>query len=65
MTNPNNCAFPTGSEGDPGLTIREYFAAVAMQGLIAGGMSIYNQEGGANLSVLWADALIKELNSTP
>lgn len=35
MKNATQCAFPTGAEGDPGLTKREYFAAMAMQGMLS------------------------------
>jgi hypothetical protein len=37
MTNANDCAFPSSQQWhtDGGLTKREYFAAMAMQGLLA------------------------------
>ena len=50
-----------------GLTKREYFAAMAMQGLVANGCSIdidkdYPFETRAKTCILIADALIKALN---
>jgi hypothetical protein len=46
----------------PGLTKREYFAAIAMQGLISNSLSGRGPNGCAEDSVKFADALIKELN---
>jgi hypothetical protein len=73
MTKPLETAFPTGAEGDPGLTKREYFASIAMQGVLAS--ATWEPDGrftvnGANSdiqyiaqeSVKMADALIEELN---
>jgi hypothetical protein len=75
MTNGNDLMYPVvestdGSTGrmecvEPGLTKREYFAAMAMQGILAN-----NAEGNTEWlydiigqhSVLAADALITELN---
>ena len=49
---------------DCGLTIREHFAAMAMQGLLAGGVVTYptsHKESVAVFAVEFADALLKEL----
>lgn len=43
-----------------GLTKREYFAAAALTGLLAGGM--LNNESAARTAVACADALIKKLS---
>ena len=42
-----------------GLTKREYFAAIALNGTLADGDGDYNSN--AKYAVEWADALIKEL----
>lgn len=50
----------------PGLTIRQHFAAMAMQGFCAAGYGDFNShhvEHIARLSVQQADALINELNN--
>ena len=55
-------AFP--DEYGSGLTKREYFAGLAMQGLIKEGSENYNEEVvtiWAKLSVKYADALLKAL----
>lgn len=69
MTDGNNPAFPKiVPDGDPiinGVTIREYFAAMAMQVFIASyaGMSISpNPEFTATKAVEYADMLIHQLN---
>jgi hypothetical protein len=59
---PELLKFKDGSEiVNIGLTKREYFAAMAMQGLLAHGnpKTLFNH---ASMSVYWADELIKELN---
>jgi len=58
LTNPNADAFA--SERSDGLTKREYFAAMAMQGLLAG--DSYSTLDIAKLAVDQADRLINELN---
>lgn len=63
MNHPNQPAFPTHLEN--GLTKREYFAALVMQGICAAEADneepmIYKRVAAA--SVLMADALISELN---
>lgn len=71
-TNGNDLAYPTNqamhtSEGEfmywnshSGLTKREYFAAMAMQGLCSTGK--YNSSLTPSISVHISDALIAELN---
>ncbi len=46
-----------------GLTKREYFAAMALQGMLAKYGSDY-QVNNAKEAIYWADALIEELNKT-
>lgn len=62
MTNPNDSAFahwsPTGQQA--GLTKREYFAALAMQGLLA--MDDDYHRNADLKAVEWADLLIAALN---
>lgn len=67
MTNPNDCAFPCGNDTtDSGLTIREYFTAKAIVGLLAS-----ESAGGytpsrdiADRAVSIADAAIVALNQS-
>jgi hypothetical protein len=47
-----------------GLTKREYFAAMAMQGLLANGNYITNYKFLGEESVMFANALIEALNNT-
>jgi hypothetical protein len=59
-------AFPTvenedAIEIDPGLTKREYFAGLAMQGMLAEHSLKATEEEFANQSVKLADALLKAL----
>lgn len=63
MTNPNDCAFPFDRNKTivAGLTKREYFAAMALQGMVASHLG-GTWETLAKVSVIAADALIKELN---
>ena len=62
MTNPNDPTFPE-HEGDcNGLTKREHFAAMAMQGLLACPLVTGNNEQIAKYARAAADALIAELN---
>lgn len=82
MIDPNKPAFPVnGQERHPlvtGLTIRAHFAAMAMQGILAGDTHEgdfldpdYKRTDGNNAdvvavrSVKWADALIAALNAEP
>ena len=70
MTNPNNSAFPadahTQSEG--GLTKREYFAAMAMHGILSNSPDWTDSDNCLNWvsesSAKYADALIEALNKT-
>ena len=66
-TKAKNPAFPLISdEGyviNAGLTKREYFALMALQGMLAKYGSDY-QVNNAKEAIYWADALIEELNKT-
>lgn len=70
MTDPNERAFPCpASEGFPtahGLTVREYFAAMALQALISrsGGNVKQYSKYWAESAVSCADALILALNDS-
>ncbi len=67
MTNPNDPAYPSHNKHH-GFTKREYFAAMALQGLLArntesptltiNGVKKYYEES----AVIFADALIEALN---
>lgn len=63
MNNSNAPAYPDNWDAKlPGLTKREYFAAMAMQGLIASDVDGAMSHGNcAKIAVLQADALLKEL----
>lgn len=74
LTNPNdpiNISFKSlGESANSGLTKREYFAAMAMQGLEASNFSNAEQEFMTekeivNRAVRLADGLIEELNEKP
>lgn len=57
---PHACAFPTGHEGDPGLTIRAYIATQLMAAhVVRYGSNMENSRD----AVSNADALIAALNS--
>lgn len=73
LSSGNDCAFPTPTEfrsdgalishGSPGLTKRELFAAMAMQGSLAGEPGPHLQSNQlARESVAHADALLAELD---
>jgi hypothetical protein len=72
MTNPNDAAFskaafyhPDGGIDTPqeGLTKREYFAAMALQGMVASGCSMdFLFQKNAETCIIIADAIIKALN---
>jgi hypothetical protein len=73
MTNGNDCAYPTESQYqnvnvlEGGLTKREYFAAMAMQGYLAGRRSNVDSEDirrVVEISVKFSDGIINELNKT-
>ena len=66
-TEANDPAF-AGNEYDHGqfnlgLTKREYFAAMALSGYLTADVLVHPEDG-AKRAVLYADALIKELNNT-
>lgn len=77
MTNPNEPIHPIVEENFSygqsvlearyeGLTVREYFSVLAMQGICAEGGNDFNDkyiEHIADISVKQADALIKRLNA--
>jgi hypothetical protein len=70
MTNPNDPAFADGNKRgeltwDWGLTKREYFVAMAMQGIVTRVAIDNDQEIISESSCRMADALIAELNKTP
>jgi hypothetical protein len=64
-TRPEGSAFPYDFErGAGGLTKREYFAAMALQGILASSAQFSNEEDQetGHRAVLEADFLIQELN---
>lgn len=79
MTQPDDTAFPLSDisrDFYEGLSKREYFAALAMQGLLANpemtkladetqGGAIESSDIIASMSVTCADALIQALNNNP
>lgn len=72
MTQSNELAFamldPNGSYTQPGLTKREYFAAMALQGMLANnaeGNTKWNYDIIAQHCCKAADALIEQLNNQP
>jgi hypothetical protein len=72
LAHPVNLVFDDGEIQHHGLTKREYFAAMAMQGLLAnpnggmqkGGGMTFSPVGISELAVLHADALLAELEKT-
>jgi hypothetical protein len=71
MTNKNDAARPVPSAHHArGLTKREHFAAMAMQGMLANSdgamnennMRVYSPDSISKLATLHADALIEALN---
>jgi len=70
MTNANEFIHYISCEADGndnlGLTKREYFAAMAMQGMLSSSESLkgIDAEKYAAASIMCADALINELNKT-
>lgn len=71
MTNANELVHSfnhtAGAKGNfNGLTKREYFAAMALQGILADDSKLsINSKFVSGLAVEYADALIKALNETP
>jgi hypothetical protein len=65
MTNPNDRCFPSEEMlNHRGLTKREYFAGMAMQGMTSNCYKDHPDQHIAESSVLLADALIEALNKT-
>lgn len=65
-TTPVDCVFPIEGE-DPGINKREYFAGLAMQGLLAADLDWEVSDVPdevAKVAVKYADALIKALNES-
>ena len=71
-TDGNDMAYPSPSLEQPGLSIREYFAGLAMQGILAANSGqlciearrskVEPEDAVARTSVFFADALIAALN---
>ena len=61
MTHPNDPIYPVAGSGD-GLTKREYFAGLAMQGLMTWDGPESDETWYVKRAVWAADALIAELN---
>jgi len=66
MTNGNDCAYPADSntQTEGGLTKREHFAAMAMQGIVSHCYKDHPDQRIAESAVMMADALIEVLNKT-
>lgn len=65
ITNPDETAFPIAIDiqnFSSGLTKREYFAALAMQGLMASITTLPSNKNIEKMAVQMADDLIKQLN---
>lgn len=58
------CELQIGAKGAGGLTKREHFAAMAMQGLCSHSGDYHCAEDMANDAVVYADALLKQLEKT-
>jgi hypothetical protein len=60
----NPIKFEDGSGSYNGLTKREHFAGLAMQGLIANAPNghLSNSKQGVELAIRWTDELLKQLN---
>jgi hypothetical protein len=59
MKNQNQ-AFPVGYNGHQGMTLRDYFAAKAMQGLLTAEIvGEYSNEHVAEIAYVLADAMLK------
>jgi len=63
-TKPDDPVVVTQNANNPlyGLTKREYFAAIAMQGMVSQNMGLNSERHIAHHSVEFADALIERLN---
>ena len=63
-TNPYDPAFPSADE--VGLSVREYFAGLALQGLLASSRATRRQpRAAAEEALRYADALVRALNEAP
>jgi hypothetical protein len=64
-TEPNNSAFPYVLEDEPapGLTKREYFAAMALQGILAADLDHLDIDDKCIMAVNYANQLIRTLNN--
>lgn len=70
VIDPNAPAFPVQGfkevQGhkivEDGLTIRAYFAGLAMQGILTSGREVQSGHTASSMAVMWADALIAALN---
>lgn len=67
MTNKDDAAFAAGADSwnQPGLTKREYFAAMALQGILANADQVFVKAQFTDIgemAVQAADALLKALN---
>jgi hypothetical protein len=59
---PDTSAFPQAADGEKGLTARQYFAARALQGILAAANIVQaDADHLAKKSVDFADALVREL----
>jgi hypothetical protein len=68
----NQCAFPADARTmtDGGMTLREYYAGLAMQGLLAnangamteGSSRTFSPDGISDLAIKHADALLEKLS---
>lgn len=64
-TLPNDLAYPSREDfNELGLTKREYFAAMAMQGLMTHDSKDLSYDYLTKIAVLYADVLIVELNKS-
>jgi hypothetical protein len=54
------CAFPTGHDGDPGMTVRDHLASMAMQGILADSEVSADKPSMAKWCYDMADAMIAE-----
>lgn len=60
MLQPKGAAFPQANGYQPGMTLRDYFAAAAMTGLLANSQPDYNTgtESVSRLAYHYADAML-------
>lgn len=65
MNNAQESAFPVNGYSQEGLTKREWFAGMALQGFISShsvSVAILNRDNAAKVFAQFADALLKELD---